>query len=149
MVREKIISRTKTKKNSRVNFQKHEPLSRLFWLVKSFWPKSFEKNKVSLIIFLVVEIRVGMEFYTGFPVSLFHRYLWKQFAGSASLNRILYFCSHYETIFGQRYEPKAYKRSENHPHYRRTTFGQKSLCRADGTCAVRSSYLLGYGEDLG
>ncbi|WCG04210.1 DUF1661 domain-containing protein [Porphyromonas gingivalis] len=25
MVREKIISRTKTKKNSRVNFQKHEP----------------------------------------------------------------------------------------------------------------------------
>ncbi|WP_249158522.1 DUF1661 domain-containing protein [Porphyromonas gingivalis] len=25
MVRKKIISRTKTKKNSRVNFQKHEP----------------------------------------------------------------------------------------------------------------------------
>ncbi|WP_196228047.1 DUF1661 domain-containing protein [Porphyromonas gingivalis] len=25
MVREKIISRTKTKKNSRVNFQKYEP----------------------------------------------------------------------------------------------------------------------------
>ncbi|WP_370572536.1 DUF1661 domain-containing protein [Porphyromonas gingivalis] len=25
LVREKIISRTKTKKNSRVNFQKHEP----------------------------------------------------------------------------------------------------------------------------
>ncbi|MDR4976452.1 DUF1661 domain-containing protein [Porphyromonas gingivalis] len=25
MVRGKIISRTKTKKNSRVNFQKHEP----------------------------------------------------------------------------------------------------------------------------
>ena len=27
-----------------------------------------------------------MEFYTGFPVGLFHQYRWKQFAGSASLN---------------------------------------------------------------